>query len=166
MSIEGYERIAATLESPMSIVTVRTGDDRDGCLVGFSTQCSIDPTRYLVCLSAANRTFRLARHAATLVVHVLRDDPHDRSLASLFGEETGDEVDKLRQCAWRPGPGQTPVLDGCDWFSGAIVDRVDLGDHVGFVLAVDDGAAQKTGLPTLGYASVRDLDAGKPAESS
>ena len=30
-----------------------TGDERTGCLVGFRTQCSIDPVRFLVCLSVA-----------------------------------------------------------------------------------------------------------------
>jgi flavin reductase (DIM6/NTAB) family NADH-FMN oxidoreductase RutF len=113
----------------------------------------------------ANRTYRLAQRADTLVVHVLRDDEHDRVLATLFGEETGDEVEKLAQCTWSTGPRGTPVLDGCDWFAGDIVDRVDLGDHVGFVVSVGEGEASKTTLSTLGYASVRDLDAGKPADA-
>ena len=73
-----FDRLAASAETPMVIVTARAGDEADGCLVGFSTQCSIDPLRYLVCLSTANETYRITRNSTTLVVHPLHR--HDRSL--------------------------------------------------------------------------------------
>jgi flavin reductase (DIM6/NTAB) family NADH-FMN oxidoreductase RutF len=160
---EAFERIAASLDTPMMIVTARNDDEMDGCLVGFSTQCSIHPLRYLVCLSKQNRTYDLALQSATLVVHVLHDAEHDRDLARLFGEETGYEVDKLRQCDWEPGPDGIPVLPTCDWFSGTIIERIDLGDHVGFVLAVGVGRAPRGNESSLGFAAVSDLSAGNPA---
>jgi len=55
------------------------------------------------------------------------------------------------------------VLTTCDWFAGKIVDRVELGDHVGFVLDVTHGNARRTDEPWLGFAALRDLDAGNPA---
>ncbi len=84
-----FEQSAETLDSPMAIVTTRAGNQTDGCLVGFATQCSIDPLRYLVCLSVENRTYELALQATTLAVHMLHDNPRDRELARHFGEETG-----------------------------------------------------------------------------
>ena len=66
---EAFEQIAAGLTSPMIIVTARHGDEIDGCLVGFSTQCSIDPTRYLVCLSKRNNTYRIALCATSVFVY-------------------------------------------------------------------------------------------------
>src|SRR6266480_6066085 len=83
----------AELNHPMYVVTVSAGGERDGCLVGFATQCSIHPRRFLVCLSKKNRTYRLAQAAAVLAVHLVGDD--EKELAELFGGETGDEVDKL-----------------------------------------------------------------------
>jgi flavin reductase (DIM6/NTAB) family NADH-FMN oxidoreductase RutF len=161
---DAFEQIMATVDAPMVIVTARTVETTAGCLVGFSTQCSIEPRRYLVCLSKSNRSSRVAASASTLAVHVLHDDPHDRALASLFGEETGRELDKFEHCAWHHGPGDTVVLDGCDWFAGDIVERVDLGDHVGFVLDVTQhGAATRTAEQYLGYVDVKGLDAGNPA---
>ena len=148
----------------MIIATTRAGDDVDGCLVGFSTQCSIDPLRYLVCLSNANRTYDIARVASTVVVHVLHDAALDHELAQLFGEETSFEVDKLGQCQWDDGPSGVPVLRGLDWFVCRIVDQIDLGDHTGFVLAVgDEGSAARAEEPPLTYVEVEDLDAGNPA---
>jgi flavin reductase (DIM6/NTAB) family NADH-FMN oxidoreductase RutF len=159
-----FDRIAATVPSPVVIATTRRGDDLGGCLVGFTTQCSIDPLRYLVCLSAANRTYELATGASTIVVHLLHDDDHDLALARLFGEATGFVTDKFERCAWHPGPDGVPVLDGCDWFAGTIVDRSDLGDHVGFRLApLAGGRAERTSEPWLSYPDVRELHAGNPA---
>jgi flavin reductase (DIM6/NTAB) family NADH-FMN oxidoreductase RutF len=163
LGVDAFERIAATLSSPMIVVTTRAGDEVDGCLVGFSTQCSIDPVRYLVCLSKQNNTYRIALDAATLVVHMLHDTADDRALARLFGEVTGREVDKVSACACEEGPDGVPVLTTCDWFAGKIVERVDVGDHVGFVIEVVDGNARRTDTPWLGYVDVRDLDAGNPA---
>ena len=57
----GLDDFVAGLDYPVFVVTAASGDERDGCLVGFSTQTSIDPPRLLVCLSKANRTTRIAR---------------------------------------------------------------------------------------------------------
>ncbi len=117
----------------MFIVTVAGAAELAGCLVGFATQCSIDPPRFLVCLSERNRTFRVAMGADVLVVHLVPEEA--AGLAELFGSETGDEVDKFARCAWSPGPGGAPVLEECgNWFAGRIIDRTDAGDHWAFLL--------------------------------
>ena len=121
------------LDHPMFIVTTTDGRERAGCLVGFTTQTSIDPPRFLVCLSDKNRTFRVAREAEVLVVHLVPAEAGE--LAELFGSETGDEVDKFARCAWHVGPGGAPVLEGCStWFAGRILERVPAGDHHAFLV--------------------------------
>jgi flavin reductase (DIM6/NTAB) family NADH-FMN oxidoreductase RutF len=127
------------LDYPMFIVTAAAGGERAGCLVGFATQCSIDPLRFIVCLSDKNRTFRVAREASLLVVHLVPEGADE--LAELFGSQTGDSVDKFARCAWTPGPEGTPVLDDCgNWFAGRILERLDVGDHRAFVLEPLRGA--------------------------
>jgi flavin reductase (DIM6/NTAB) family NADH-FMN oxidoreductase RutF len=54
-----FSALVGDLEAPMSIVTVQAGRDRAGCLVGFSTQTSINPPRFLVCLSRRNHTYNV-----------------------------------------------------------------------------------------------------------
>jgi len=121
------------LDYPMFIVTALAGGERAGCLVGFATQCSIDPLRFIVCLSDKNRTFRVAKDASLLVVHVVPEGA--TALAELFGSETGDDADKFARCSWTPGPGGTPVLDDCgNWFAGRVLQRIDVGDHCAFLL--------------------------------
>jgi flavin reductase (DIM6/NTAB) family NADH-FMN oxidoreductase RutF len=157
-----FHRIVTHLEYPMFVLTVADGAQRSGCLVGFVTQCSIDPPHYLVCVSKANHTFPIAARADVFVVHALHE--RDRALAKWFGELTGDEVDKFANVDWGPGPGGTPVLDGIDWFAGRVLDRVDGGDHVGFVLDVlAGGRAERVDEPQLGFQATRDFEPGHPA---
>ena len=128
-----FNRLMASLDYPMFIVTAAAGDERGGCLVGFATQASIDPPRFLVGLSDKNRTYRIACRAETLGVHFVPEDAAE--LAELFGGQTGDEVDKLGQVDWHPGPDGVPVLEACpNWFAGRVLERVPFGDHVGFLL--------------------------------
>jgi flavin reductase (DIM6/NTAB) family NADH-FMN oxidoreductase RutF len=66
-------------------------------------------------------------------VHFVPEDAVE--LAELFGGETGDDVDKFARCEWRPGPGGTPLLDGCpNRFVGRVLARVDAGDHDALLL--------------------------------
>jgi flavin reductase (DIM6/NTAB) family NADH-FMN oxidoreductase RutF len=159
----GFDRLMGSLDAPMFVVTAAAAGEQAGCLLGFATQVSIDPSRALVCLSKANRTTRVAARATTLVVHVPRRG--DDAIVRLFGEETGDEVDKFAHCRWRPGPGDVPVLEGLDWFAGAIADRIDLGDHIGVVLDVLPGAgdARRADVPSYKLREARELDPGHPS---
>jgi flavin reductase (DIM6/NTAB) family NADH-FMN oxidoreductase RutF len=127
-----FARFAATLDYPLYVVTTAAGNERSGCLIGFASQCSIRPARFLACISKKNHTYGLALRAAVMAVHVVPEE--DRSLAKLFGSQTGDEVDKFARIPWRLMHG-VPVLDGCEcWFAGQILQRIDLGDHVGILL--------------------------------
>ncbi|HEY2301035.1 MAG TPA: flavin reductase [Acidimicrobiales bacterium] len=154
--------LVSHLDNPMFVVTVATETDRAGCLVGFATQCSIHPPRWYVGISKLNRTFDIAAAAEVVVVHAL--GATNAGLARLFGEQTGDGVDKFLYCDWQFGPdGRTPVLTDCPrWFAGMIVDRVDPGDHLGLILAPVAALCRDHG-PQLGFQALRDLDPGHPA---
>lgn len=137
---ETFAALTGDLDYYMLVVTTVSGSERAGCLVGFATQCSIDPPRFLVCLSDKNRTTRVAAGAEALAVHFLPRTAD--ALAELFGSVTGDDTDKFTRCRWHPGPGGLPLLDECGrWFAGRILDRRRLGDHIGHLL--DPFAAEK-----------------------
>jgi flavin reductase (DIM6/NTAB) family NADH-FMN oxidoreductase RutF len=130
---ETFQKLVAQLDYPMFIATVAAGDERGGCLIGFATQCSIHPPRFLAGISDKNRTYRVAQRAAVMGIHLVPEEATE--LAELFGGETGDEVDKFERCAWHQGPDGVPLLDDCpNRFAGRILERVDFGDHVGHVL--------------------------------
>jgi flavin reductase (DIM6/NTAB) family NADH-FMN oxidoreductase RutF len=158
MGVDAYEALVGDLNYPVFIVTVAHGEARAGCLIGFAAQVSIDPQRFLACLSDKNRTFRIASDGAEhLAVHVVAPDGHD--LAELFGGKTGDDVDKFEQCDWHDGPHGQPILDRCpSWFVGRVLERTRLGDHVGFLL--EPVAAEHGGDGFLALNDALDIDAG------
>jgi flavin reductase (DIM6/NTAB) family NADH-FMN oxidoreductase RutF len=154
-----FQTVADLLDYPMIVVTTAANGSKAGCLVGFTSQVSIDPARFLVGLSDKNYTYRTAVGATHLVVHVL--GPEHRSVAALFGEQTGDETDKFAQCSWRLGPGGVPVLDHvAGWFSGRILERIPIGDHVGFLLEPGGGQVLTSGKAVITLNDVRDLHPG------
>ncbi|BBZ36190.1 flavin reductase family protein [Mycolicibacterium confluentis] len=159
---EPFEKIVSALDYPVFVVTTTSGDGPSGCLVGFASQTSIHPPRFLVGLSRRNRTYRVAQGATHLAVHLLGREAAD--LAALFGGQTGDRVNKFDQCEWHEGPAGMPILDGAAaWFVGEIRDRFDLGDHVGHLLQPTAGTAPDGLQNWLSFADVRDLEPGHDA---
>jgi flavin reductase (DIM6/NTAB) family NADH-FMN oxidoreductase RutF len=156
-----FEQFVSPLDYPMFVVTAGTRRRHEGCLVGFATQTSIDPPRLLVCLSRRNVTTRVAHRARFLVLHQLSE--LNRDLARLFGEESGEWTDKFSRCRWRPGPHGVRVLSDCSaWVVGRIMRRIDLGDHVGFLLAPTAAARIDVAAP-LTLQQVDTLSPGHPA---
>jgi flavin reductase (DIM6/NTAB) family NADH-FMN oxidoreductase RutF len=130
---QAFESIVGRIDYPMYVVTAVSGSERAGCLVGFATQCSIDPARFLVCISDKNLTYRVLDGAGAMAVHLVPEGA--ARIAELFGGETGDDADKFARCEWRAGPEGLPLLADCpSWFAGRIVERVRVGDHVGHVI--------------------------------
>jgi flavin reductase (DIM6/NTAB) family NADH-FMN oxidoreductase RutF len=145
----------------MFIVTAAAGGERSGCLVGFCAQCSIDPARFVVWLSVRNRTYRVARRASELAVHLVPERAF--ALAELFGGSTGDEVDKFARCEWRAGPAGLPILAECpDWFAGRVLERLPGGDHEGFELEPFAGEAPAKDAP-LTFQRAKVIDPGHEA---
>lgn len=157
MTETAFSRFTSRLDYPLYVVTTAAQGERSGCLIGFATQCSIHPPRFLACLSKKNHTFGLARHAEVLAVHRVEED--QKHIAELFGGETGDQVDKFRRLSWHEVHG-VPVLDECAcWFTGSILERLDLGDHVGYLL---EPLEAEPGAPSspLTFQRARDIEAG------
>lgn len=159
---QNLDCITADLDYPMAVVTASVASRRAGCLVGFWTQCSIEPTRFLVCISRVNETHDVVLAAGRLAIHFLGEG--DRQLAELFGEETGDEVDKFQIWGWHEDAGGTPLLDGCTrWVSGTILERTDVGDHTAVLVApVAAGCGPWGGQ--LAFQEIRTIPPGHPVD--
>jgi flavin reductase (DIM6/NTAB) family NADH-FMN oxidoreductase RutF len=155
-----FQSLVGRLDYPMLLVTTAARGERAGCLLGFATQTSIHPPRFLACISDKNRTCRVAQGAPAMAVHLVPADRED--LAELFGGETGDDADKFARAEWRDGPAGLPLLDGCpSWFAGRIVERIVLGDHVGHLLEPFDG--HDADDRWLGFARAKRIEPGHEA---
>jgi flavin reductase (DIM6/NTAB) family NADH-FMN oxidoreductase RutF len=154
-----FDELVGELDYPMYIVTTSVAGANVGCLVGFATQVSINPPRLLVCLSEKNHTTTVATAATHLAVHLIH--ANDGELAHLFGEQTGDQIDKFTRCRWSVGPHELPILDdAAAWFVGRIEKRIDFGDHVGHLLAPVHVELRRPIGTLLSFADVREFDPG------
>jgi flavin reductase (DIM6/NTAB) family NADH-FMN oxidoreductase RutF len=134
VSADDLKRITDKRNAAMSIITTRAQDGTmAGCVVGFLTQCSLQPVRWLVCISDVNYTFRIALQAPAMAIHFLAKE--ELPLAELFGGTTGDTTDKFAKCKWSEGPLQLPILSDCKrWVAGKILNRYDAGDHMAYLV--------------------------------
>jgi len=128
-----FDRLVSQLDGALVVVTAASDDQHAGCVVGFHTQCSIEPQRYAVWLSKANLTYRVSLFATHLAVHLLPAE--DRSLLELFGGTSGDHTEKFALCDWSPGPAGVPLLAACPARTVLEISSRwdDGGDHACFV---------------------------------
>jgi flavin reductase (DIM6/NTAB) family NADH-FMN oxidoreductase RutF len=135
--VDGPEDLDAffdVVDYPYYAVTVRSPDgDMSGCLAGFVTQCSIDPPNFLVCISKVNHTLAVAERSPSMGLHLLGAD--EVALARVFGEETGDVVDKFAAVDWRLGATGAPLLvDSAVSLEGHVLGHFSVGDHEAFLI--------------------------------
>jgi flavin reductase (DIM6/NTAB) family NADH-FMN oxidoreductase RutF len=162
MGDESFDELVDLLDNTMFVVTTEADGEPSGCLVGFATQASIHPPRFLAGISRTNHTSRVAARSDYLAVHVVQRRHID--LARLFGGETGDQVDKFDLCSWRNGPQGMPILDdAAAWFVGKTLERIDLGDHIGYLLAPVTGAVPGPVSDLVSSTDVADLVPGHQA---
>lgn len=151
--------IASGLNYPMVVVTTKGSSEPVGCLVGFSTQSSMEPFHYTVFLSVKNHTFNSVSIGSQLCVHFLGSNQKD--LASLFGERSGEDVNKFDRCNWTDAPTGAPLLDDVTrWLAGPVIAHEATGDHHAFT--VEPSHARAGQWPgQLDYQRVLDLDPGQ-----
>jgi flavin reductase (DIM6/NTAB) family NADH-FMN oxidoreductase RutF len=125
----GMKAYTGRVDYALHVVTSSSAEgEPSGCVVGFVTQCSIVPPRFLVCISKVNHTYFITESSDALALHLVGRNQLD--VVSLFAEETGDSVDKFSQCLWHTGVTGSPVLSECAaWLECMIVDRWSVGDH-------------------------------------
>jgi flavin reductase (DIM6/NTAB) family NADH-FMN oxidoreductase RutF len=144
-------------------VTVATTNGPEGEPVGITansfTSVSLDPPLVLLCIARSAASFDAMESARRYAVHILGEEQHVVSRA--FAESAAAGAQKFAQVGWRRAPDGLPLLDEyLARLECTIVERVELGDHVGYVGHVDaaetNAAASPLGFFRGGYASLTD----------
>ncbi|MCC5982785.1 MAG: CoA transferase [Rhodobacteraceae bacterium] len=130
-------------------VTVLTTRAADGTPRGFTansfTSVSLDPPLLLVCLAKTAHSCPVFAEAPHFAVNVLAEE--QGAVSGLFASR---QPDKFARCAWRPGIGDVPLIEGTLAHFVCSRERlVDAGDHLVLVGRVLDFASRE-GQP-LGF---------------
>ena len=159
MTTDAFDRVMRRRNPDMLVVTTAVDGQRAGCLVGFHSQCSIDPVRYAVWLSKTNHTCQLALQATHFGLHFLAES--DERLAEIFGTLCSDSTDKFALVDWHADLGDVPIIDACEnWAVARRTGFVDEGsDHICFVVE-PIAARSHDPLTPLRFETVMHLDPG------
>jgi len=161
--MNAFEELMGRLDPAMAVVTTTSGQELAGCLIGFHTQCSIEPARYVVWLSKANHTYRVGLRAAHFAVHFLT--AQDLALAERFGTLTGEDTDKFAGVDFSLDEHGVPLLEACP--SRMSLERIavldDGGDHVCLTTRVSS-AHTAEGFVPLRLSGADHLDPGHDSQ--
>jgi flavin reductase (DIM6/NTAB) family NADH-FMN oxidoreductase RutF/glyoxylase-like metal-dependent hydrolase (beta-lactamase superfamily II) len=134
-------------------VTVATTVGPEGEPVGMTanafTSVSLDPPLVLLSVARSASSNSAMEQARRYAVHILHYRQND--LSSAFARSAANGTQKFEAISWRPAPDGLPLLDDClARIECTIVERIPLGDHVGYVGRVDSAVAEE-GMAPLGF---------------
>ena len=157
MSRETAGTVTSLLWGPVVIVTAAYGEQRSGQVAISCIAASIVPGRPRVQASLwkLNLTHDLVAQSGALALHTLRRDQVE--LVKRFGLESGRQIDKLADLAWRPGQHQAPILADClGWIEGRVVNAMDGGDMTTFLVDITDGDLVGSPADLMTWSYLRD----------
>ena len=154
-----------SLDFPMAVVTAFDGREQSGCRGRFShavqhhaaslaglhldREPHLSRRRALGVARAASAARRSARACGTLRRPDRRCGRGARKIC----------IDRVAR-----GAGGVAVLAGCDWVAGHVLERIELGDHVGHLLDIAEiGMDHPQPATQLGSQHARDIHPGHPA---
>jgi flavin reductase (DIM6/NTAB) family NADH-FMN oxidoreductase RutF len=128
-----------------------------GMTVSAFMSASLDPPLVLLSVARSAASFAAMDSARRYAVHILREDQRETSAA--FARSAADGADKFAAIAWSRAEDGLPLLDDhLARLECTIIDRVALGDHVGYVGRVDSARVADGSEPLVyfrgGYASL------------
>ncbi len=148
MTVDRVElrRIAGHFVTGVAVVTAEWDGAACGLTVNSFTSVSLDPPLVLVCLDRASRTLPCVEAAGRFAVNVLAEGQEELSRRFASKEEQ-----KFTDVTLRRGATGLPLVDGAHaYIECRTVERVDGGDHVIFVGAVE-AVSPGEGRPLLFY---------------
>jgi flavin reductase (DIM6/NTAB) family NADH-FMN oxidoreductase RutF len=143
----------AALRQFLTGVTIATTAGDEGAPIGLTanafTSVSLDPPLVLLCVARSASSYRAMERATHIALHVLAEPQHH--LSRTFAVSAGDGVDKFIGVDWTPNAAGVPLINGClARLECSVVDRLELGDHLGILGQVDAADADEQTAP-LGY---------------
>jgi flavin reductase (DIM6/NTAB) family NADH-FMN oxidoreductase RutF len=144
-----FRRACAEFATGVTAVTARSPAGEVAALTANSfTSVSLDPPIVLLCIGRKVSSLEVLEASTHLAIHVLGASHEEVARRLATRGLTGAE--RLAGVTWRSGRYGEPVIDSCAArFSGPILDRIEAGDHLVYLVAAEDVALVEPAPPTL-----------------
>lgn len=122
------------------VLTSRSGEKDNGCIINTAGQVTSAPTRITVTVNKENYTNDMIRESGKFNISVLSERA-DFALFRHFGFQSGRTVDKFADysACKRSENGLYYITQGTNAYLSATVEQtIDLGSHTMFIASVED----------------------------
>jgi flavin reductase (DIM6/NTAB) family NADH-FMN oxidoreductase RutF len=133
------------------VTTAGPAGEPVGMTANAFTSVSLDPPLVMICLARSAASFAAMERADRFAVHILHGGQHE--LSSRFARSASAGEDKFADVAWHRSEHSVPLLDdSLARVQCTKVQRIELGDHVGYVGRVDAAEAESpSAVSPLGF---------------
>lgn len=122
------------------VTTTAPAGEPVGMTANAFTSVSLHPPLVMVCLARSAASLPAMEQAERFAVHILHGGQHE--LSSRFARSASSGEDKFAGVAWHRSEHGVPVLDeSLAHLECTTTQRIELGDHVGYVGHVDAASA-------------------------
>jgi len=123
------------------VLTSRTGDFLNGCIINTAIQVTSSPNRIAVTVNKTNKTHELIEKSGIFNISVISEDA-DFELFKHFGFQSGRDVDKFEFFNEKMVAENNVyyITKGTNaYISGKVINKTDLGTHTMFIADVTGG---------------------------
>lgn len=159
------EKTVYKLSYGLFVLTARSGEKDNGCIINTAGQVTTTPNRISVTVNKENYTHDMIMEAKKFNVSIISEDA-SFELFKRFGFQSGRETDKFENYGEmkRSGNGIYYVTEGTNgYISAAVKQVIDLGTHTMFIAEVED-MDSLSGTPSATYAYYHSFIKPKPQE--
>ena len=129
--------------SPVSVVTVKSGDRINGMTVAWIMQAAYNPVYIVVSIAPERYTYSLIKESKLFGVNILADS--QKALGKHFGFTSGRKTDKFKDTKFHRSRSGIPILDDIyAYIECKVISVANAGDHDLFIGQVTEKSVDET----------------------
>lgn len=142
------EKALFKLSYGLFVLTGKSGDKANGCIINTCNQVASNPARLAISVINGNYTCDLIKESGVFALSVL-DETTSFETIRHWGMQSGRNVDKMKGIDLPVDTNAVPYLSWstCAVFSCRVTEKIDLGSHTLFIGEIVDSMVTGNGKP-------------------
>lgn len=151
----------------MCIVSSKSGDKINGCVVNTVFQVTPEPPTVAISMSRENLTWDYINQSGVFAVSILAEEATTLQIGK-FGFRSGRDFDKFEDAQFKPGQTGCPVVTDAavGYIEAKVIDSLDVHTHTIFVGEIIDAQCLCDDKFPMTYNYYRDVKHGRTPKSA